>query len=37
MLPSDMNVKIRSGTVEYNNKILISDEKFSLGKMKMLT
>ena len=32
MLPSDMNVKIRSGTVEYNNKILVSDGKFSLGK-----
>ena len=37
MLPSDMNLKIRSGTVGYNNKILVSDEKFSLGKMKMLT
>ena len=32
MLPSDMNLKIRSGTVGYNNKILVSDEKFSLGK-----
>ena len=32
MLPSDMNLKIRSGTLGYNNKILISDEKFSLGK-----
>ena len=32
MLPSDMNLKIRSGTVRYNNKILISDGKFSLGK-----
>ena len=32
MLPSDMNLKIRLGTVGYNNKILISDEKFSLGK-----
>ena len=32
MLPSDMNLKIRSGTVRYNNKILVSDEKFSLGK-----
>ena len=31
-LPSDMNLKIRSGTVGYNNKILVSDEKFSLGK-----
>ena len=32
MLPSDMNLKIRSGTVRYNNKILVSDGKFSLGK-----
>ena len=32
MLPSDVNFKIRSGTVGYNNKILVSDEKFSLGK-----
>ena len=32
MLPSDMNLKIRSGTVGYDNKILVSDEKFSLGK-----
>ena len=32
MLPSDMNLKIRSGTVGYNNKILVSDEKFRLGK-----
>ena len=32
MLPSYMNLKIRSGTVGYNNKILISDGKFSLGK-----
>ena len=32
MLPSDMNLKIRSGTVGYNNKILISDGKFILGK-----
>ena len=32
MLPSDMHLKIRSGTAGYNNKILISDEKFSLGK-----
>ena len=27
-----MNLKIRSGTVGYNNKILVSDEKFSLRK-----
>ena len=32
MLPSDMNLSIRSGTVEYNNKILLSDGTFSLGK-----
>ena len=32
MLPSNMNLNIRSGTVGYNNKILISDGKFSLGK-----
>ena len=32
MLPSDMNLNIKSGTVGYNNKILVSDEKFSLGK-----
>ena len=32
MLPSNMNLKIRSETVGYNNKILVSDGKFSLGK-----
>ena len=32
MIPSDMNLKIRSGTVRYNNKILVSDGNFSLGK-----
>ena len=32
MLPSNMNLKIKTGTVGYNNKILVSDEKFSLGK-----
>ena len=32
MLPSDMNLNIKTGTVGYNNKILISDGKFSLGK-----
>ena len=31
MLPSDTNLKITSGTVGYNNKILVSDGKFSLG------
>ena len=32
MLPSNMKLKIRSGTVRYNNKILLSDGKFILGK-----
>ena len=32
MIPSDMNLKIRSGTARYNNKILVSDGKFILGK-----
>ena len=32
MLPRDMNLKIRSRTVGYNNKFLVSNEKFSLGK-----
>ena len=27
-----MNLKIKTGTVGYNNKILISDGNFSLGK-----
>ena len=36
MLPSDMNLKIRSGTVRYNNKTLVSNEKFSLGKVMRL-
>ena len=37
MLPSDnMNLKIRSGTVGYNIKILISDGNFSLGKNLMV-
>ena len=34
MLPSDMNLKIKTGTVGYNNRILVSDEKFSLGKKR---
>ena len=33
LLPSDINTNIRSGTAGHNNKILVSDEKFSLGKM----
>ena len=32
MLLSVMNLKIKTGTVRYNNKILVSDEKFSLEK-----
>ena len=32
MLPNEMNLKIRSGTVGYNNKILVSNGNFSLGK-----
>ena len=32
MLPSNMNLKIKTGTIGYNNKILVSDEKFILGK-----
>ena len=30
--PSDKNLKIKTGIVGYNSKILVSDEKFSLGK-----
>ena len=37
MFPSDMNLKIRSGTAGYNNEILVSDGKFILGKMMGLT
>ena len=36
MLPSNMELKIKTGTVRYNNKILFSNEKFILGKMKRL-
>ena len=32
MLPSNMTLKIKTGTVGYNNKILVSDGKFILGK-----
>ena len=32
MLPSNRNLKIKTGTVGYNNKILVSDGKFILGK-----
>ena len=36
MLPSDMELRIKTGTVGYNNKILISDGNFSLWKMMRL-
>ena len=36
MLPSDMNLNIKTGTVRYNNKIFVSDGKFSLGKMVII-
>ena len=36
MFPSDMSLNIKSETVGYNNKILVSDGTFSLGKMKRL-
>ena len=32
MLPSNMELKINTGTVGYNNKILVSNGKFILGK-----
>ena len=32
MLLSDMSLKIRSGTIGYNNKIIVSDGNFSLEK-----
>ena len=32
MLPSNLELKIKTGTVGYNNKILISNDKFILGK-----
>ena len=35
MLPSNMKLKIKTGTVGYNNKILVSDGKFILGKKKV--
>ena len=36
MLPGNMKLKIKTGTVGYSNKILVSDGKFILGKMKRL-
>ena len=32
MLPSNMELKIKTGTVRYNNKIVVSDGKLILGK-----
>ena len=32
MLPSNMELRIKTGTVGYNNKIIVSDGKFILGK-----
>ena len=37
IIPIDTNLKIRLGTVRYNNKILVSDGKFILGKNEKLT
>ena len=34
MLPSDMALRIKTGTVGYDNKIVVSDCNFSLGKNK---
>ena len=31
MLPSDLKLKIKTGTVGYNNKILVSNGNFILG------
>ena len=35
-IPSNMELKIKTGTVGYNNKILVSDGNFSLGKTMRL-
>ena len=32
MLPSNMELRIKTGTVAYNNKVLVSEGNFSLGK-----
>ena len=32
MLPGNMNLKIKTGTFGYNNKILVSDGKFIVGR-----
>ena len=36
MLPSNMNLNIKSGTARYKYKILVSDSGFSLGKNEMV-
>ena len=36
MLPGNMNLNIRSGTVGYKNKTLVSDGVFSLGRNDMV-
>ena len=33
MLPSNMHLNVKSGTAWYNNEILVSDSRVSLGKM----
>ena len=37
ILPSNMTLKIKTGTVGYNNKILVSNGNLVWGKMKRLT
>ena len=32
VLPSDMNLNVKTGIAGYNNKIVVSNGKFSLGK-----
>ena len=36
LLPSDINLTIRSGTAGYNNQILVADSGFSLGRNDMV-
>ena len=36
MLPSNLKLKIKTGTVGYNNKILISNSNFILGKNEIV-
>ena len=36
MFPSDINLKIKSGTAGYNNEILVSDSGLSPGKNNMV-